>query len=43
MLVYICLYIKYDNNRFILSKLGVSKIGSWFDRAMLLMLEYQKW
>ena len=38
------LYIKYNNNYyFTVSKLNVSKTGSWFVRVMLLILEKRKW
>ena len=43
MLVYVCLYIKYNNSCFTVNKLNVSQNASWFDRVMLLMLENKKW
>ena len=43
MLVYVCLYVKYNNSCSTVSKLVVSKTNSRFDRVMLLMLENKKW
>ena len=39
MLVYSCLYIKYNNNRITVSKLNVSQADPRLDFVMLLVLK----
>ena len=43
MLVYVCLYIKYNNNCSTVSKLIVSKADSRFKLVLLLVLKNKKW
>ena len=42
MLVYVCLYIKYNNNCSTVSKLKVFKADAQCNRVMLLVLKKQK-
>ena len=43
MLVYVCLYVKYNNSCSTVSKLIVSKTDYRFDRVLLLILKIDEW